>query len=94
MKLALLLLSWLLPALAFGQLEIIPADAPQAVFAEKPATIKVLFHNPTDKPVETEISTRLFQATSAVLVPVAAAQPWKTLRDGIAQSRLWWSHLN
>jgi hypothetical protein len=70
----------LVPLAALAQLEIMPPETPATVFAGRAATIKVLFHNPTDAAVETEISTRLFQASSATVVPLGEVQPWKKLR--------------
>ena len=67
------------PLLAYGQLELLPNESPPAVFAGRPTTIKALFRNPTDAPVELEVSTRLFQASSATLVPLGDTQPWKKL---------------
>jgi hypothetical protein len=55
------------------------APEEQAVFAGR-QTIRVTLRNPTDQLVETEVSTRVLQATTATVVPVGDAQPWKTLR--------------
>ena len=51
-----------------------------AVFAGQPSEVKVIFHNPGTEQVEMEIVTRLFQTSSATLMPVGEAQSWKRLR--------------
>ena len=63
----------------FAQLEIVPDDQPQAVFAGKPQAVRLVIHNKADKQVDLECTTRLFQATAATAVPVGEAQPWKAL---------------
>lgn len=64
----------------FAQLEIVPDEQPQAVFAGKPQTIRLVIRNKADKQVDMEMATHLFQATAATVVPVGEAQPWRALR--------------
>jgi len=68
------------PLVACGQLEWIPSDAPQAVFAGRAQQIKTGIRNPSDKAVELPVRMRLFQLSSATSMPVADARPWKTLK--------------
>ncbi|NQU11323.1 hypothetical protein HQ590_11060 [bacterium] len=68
----------LLPLTASAQLELVPGDV-QHVFAGKPQIVRVMFHNPTDKPAATELTTRLWQVSSGAVMPVGEAQPWKEL---------------
>jgi hypothetical protein len=63
-----------------AQLEWVPEDAPQVVFSGEARKIRVTFKNPTDKTIELEIRTRVFQASSATAMPLGQAQPWKKLR--------------
>ncbi len=77
MRLPLLALLFTVPV--FAQLEIVPDDQPQAVFADKPQTVRLVIHNKADKQMDADMTTRLFQATAATAVPIGEAQPWKTL---------------
>src|SRR5881394_1688219 len=63
-----------------AQLAWVPEEAPQMVFAGEARKIRVTFSNPTDKTVEVQIRTRLFQASSATAMPLGPAQPWKRLQ--------------
>ncbi|HYT60149.1 MAG TPA: hypothetical protein VEL06_08250 [Haliangiales bacterium] len=67
--------------ITFGaQLEWVPEEAPQVVFAGEARKIRVTFSNPTDKTIEVQIRTRLFQASSTTAMPLGQAQPWKKLQ--------------
>lgn len=77
MRLPLLALLFTVPV--FAQLEIVPDDQPQAVFADKPQTVRLVIRNKADKQIDADMATRLFQATAATAVPIGEAQPWKTL---------------
>jgi len=67
-----------MPVPAAAQLELVPGDV-QHVFADNPQTVRVVFRNPTDNPVTTELSTRLWQISSGAVMPVGEARPWKKL---------------
>jgi len=67
------------PFPASAQLEILPAAAPQQVFALPARRVEIEFRNPTDKMVQLNLSTRLYQASVATLMPVGDIQPWKSL---------------
>lgn len=68
----------LCPLLAHAGLEVIPSKEMVSVFSG-PQQIPVLWRNATDKNVKVSLQTRLFQASSATVMPVAAAAPWKTM---------------
>lgn len=80
MKIGLAISLAVCPILLRAQLAWIPEDAPQAVFAGDARKIRVTFSNPTDKTVEVQIRTRLFQASSVTAMPLGQAQPWKKLQ--------------
>jgi hypothetical protein len=67
------------PLPAWCQLEILPAAVPQQVFSGPVRKLKIEFRNPTDKTVEITLSTRIYQAASATIMPMGEVQPWKTL---------------
>jgi hypothetical protein len=68
------------PTTLWAQLEWIPEDAPQVVFAGEGRKIRVTFNNPAGKTVEVQFRTRLLQASSATAMPLGQAQPWKKLK--------------
>jgi hypothetical protein len=68
------------PLAARGQLEWIPNETPQAVFAGKERQLKLTIRNPADKPVELQIRMRLLQLSSGSAMPVEDARSWKTLK--------------
>jgi hypothetical protein len=68
-----------LPLGAFGQLQIIPNSHPLLTFPGSARNLRVEFHNPTDNPIETKLSTRLYQVSAATIMPVGEAQPLKSL---------------
>jgi len=74
-----MLVAFLLAVPVFAQLEIVPDDQPQAVFAGKPQTVRLVMHNKGDKQIDADVTTRLFQTTAATVVPVGEAQPWETV---------------
>jgi hypothetical protein len=63
---------------ARAQLEIITNPAPQCLFFGTAKTISATFHNPGDQDFRNEISTRIYQASSATAAPLAE-RPWKEL---------------
>ena len=71
------LLVW--PALAFSQLALVPEETPATIFAGQPAAIRVVFRNPGETTVETDLTTRLYQVASGVRMPVGDAKLWKKL---------------
>jgi len=73
-----LLAAWPLPICA--QLEKVPDHSPQIVFSGQARKIQVLFHNPTDRPLDAKLRTRVFQASSATAMPLGEPRPWKTIR--------------
>ncbi len=66
------------PFTAHAQLELLPDQEPQQVFGGDARTITLSWHNPGQKPFGQELSTRLYQASSATAVPLGKA-PWKNL---------------
>ena len=69
----------ILPLATHAQIELVPDETPEVVFAGKAQTIHVTFHNRGGQKSETEIRTRLFQASSSSLAPVGEVQGWKKL---------------
>lgn len=67
-------------SVAAGSVELVTDDTPQTVFAGQAVAIKALFRNSTDEPVEMEITTRLFQASAATMMPVGDERRWKRLQ--------------
>ena len=80
MKIWLAILLAACPISLRAQLEWVLEDAPQVVFAGEARKIRVAFSNPTDKTVEVQIRTRLFQSSSATAMPLGQAQPWKKVQ--------------
>ncbi len=80
MKICLAILLAACPISLWAQVEWVPEDAPQVVFAGEARKIRVTFSNPTDKTVEVQVRTRVFQASSATAMPLGQAQPWKRLQ--------------
>lgn len=76
-RVALLLVCW--PVLAWGQMEILRDEPSPAVFSGEARPLSVRFRNPTGQLIDLPLRTRLYQASSATLMPVGPAQPWKRL---------------
>jgi hypothetical protein len=64
---------------AEAQLQVVANKEPQSVFSGDARNIAVMFRNPGDKAVEIEITTRLYQASSATAMRLSDA-PWKKLQ--------------
>ena len=62
-----------------AQLEMLPPEQPSAVFGGEAHMIQVVFHNPTERPIETPLKTRLFQLSSTTRMPAGETEPWKKL---------------
>ena len=77
--LCIILLLGLGPSVTWSQLQVVPDESLQAVFAGAPQKIKVILRNPGEKTAQADLRTRLFQVSSATLMPVGDAQPWKKL---------------
>lgn len=80
-------ITYILPLLACcwcgvaqGQLQILPDKDLPGVFAGNARKISVLFHNAGSETVETQLSTQLYQATSATAVPAGKPVDWKKLQ--------------
>jgi len=73
-----LLLAFLFPCGARAQLQALPGKKPQRVFAGEARPITVRLHNPGVSLVDSDLHTRLYQATSAIAVPLGEV-PWKKL---------------
>jgi hypothetical protein len=74
-----LLFAWCWPGAARAQLEIAAgAEAPR-VFSGPARSISVVFHNPDNHALESDIRTRTFQASSATAV-LLSEKPWKKLQ--------------
>lgn len=67
------------PLAASARLQVVPDATPQAVFSGAARAIRVMFHNPTEQPVEANLSVRLIQTSSATALPVSV-RPWKKLQ--------------
>jgi hypothetical protein len=73
--------SWLVAFLLLGmspfaaqaQLELLPVTELQQVFGGGARIITLTWHNPGQKPFSQELSTRLYQASSATTVPLGTA---------------------
>ncbi|MEO7298745.1 MAG: hypothetical protein ABI042_09240 [Verrucomicrobiota bacterium] len=76
----LLFILFFLPGALWAQLEIIPAKETPLVFGGKTQVIEFIFKNPTDKAITADLRLQLFQASSATLLPIADAKPWKQLQ--------------
>lgn len=72
-------LLWMAPISGWAQIETIQESIP-SVFAGMPQQVRVIFKNPGVDAVETELSLRIYQASSATLVPIGAPKPWKKLK--------------
>jgi hypothetical protein len=66
------------PVAATAQLQLLPDQEPQRVFAGGARKIALVWHNAGDKTVEAEIRARLIQTSSATAVQVGEA-PWRKL---------------
>lgn len=73
------LLLWGGPVQLYGQLQVLPTDEPQQVFAGNDRALRVTLRNPGSAPVEAAIRLRLYQASSATAVLVTDT-PWKQLQ--------------
>lgn len=62
-----------------AQIELLPDETPQLVFAGHPQKIRAVFRNPKDKSAQLDLRTRLYQLSSATKMPVGEAQHWKKL---------------
>jgi hypothetical protein len=69
----------LLTCRALAQLQVLPGDGPQVFFSGTGRSVEVMFRNPGDAPLETFLSTRLFQLSSSTAMPVGQSAPWKRL---------------
>jgi hypothetical protein len=69
----------LLPMTVAAQLQVLPDQRPQRVFAGRERNIAVRFNNPAATLVAADLHTRLHQASSATAAPVAEAA-WKKLQ--------------
>jgi hypothetical protein len=66
------------PVAALAQLQLLPDQQSQRVFAGDARKVAVVWHNVGDKTVEAEIRTRVFQTSSATTVQLGEI-PWKKL---------------
>jgi hypothetical protein len=78
MKFLLLVLIFL-PRALFAQLETLAPAEPVLVFGGKEQSVQIIFKNPTEKMLASVLRTRLFQASSATLMPIGEWKVWKTL---------------
>jgi hypothetical protein len=65
---------------AQAEFECLPEPVPQTIFAGMPQKIKATFRNTGEKPVEIDLRTRLFQVSSATMMPLGNPQSWKKLQ--------------
>ena len=87
MQRLLLLALPLWPVAALAQLEVVPDKEPLQVFAGEGRRIAVQFRNPSGSPVEANVHTSLYQASSATAMPIGEA-PWMKLEVLPAQTVL------
>ena len=77
---SLLATACLWPGLARAQLELLPGREPQEVFAGDARPVRVTFHNPAGTALDIKLRTQLYQAGSAIVIPLGAPRPWKELQ--------------
>ncbi len=65
---------------AWADLEVVPAETPQVVFAGGPAKAALILRNPDGDRREQELSIRIFQLSSATAMPIGERQPWKKVQ--------------
>jgi hypothetical protein len=70
----------LLASPSYARLKIVPPRTEPFVFSGRQRQLEVIVDNQADTNIETQVSTRIYQATSATLAPVGPAQRWKKLR--------------
>ena len=75
----LLLMACCWPEVVCAQLQLLPDQEPQRVFAGDARKITVVWHNAGDKTANAEIHTRLCQTSSATAVPLTETL-WKQLQ--------------
>jgi hypothetical protein len=66
------------PGVACAQLQLLPDQEPQRVFAGDARNITVSWHNAGDKSADANVRTRLYQASSATAAPLSE-KPWKKI---------------
>jgi hypothetical protein len=66
------------PSVACAQVQVLAGNEPQTVFGGREAIVAVRLRNPTNNPVEAELHTRVYQASSATTMAIGEA-PWKKL---------------
>jgi hypothetical protein len=79
MKQPVVLLLALSASLAAADAQLVLEESAHTVFAGEPQQIRVLFHNPTELRLDVEVWARVYQASSATLMPLGDSAPWKTL---------------
>ena len=75
----LLLIACCWPGAACAQLEIAASAGPQRTFPGAAKGISVVFHNPDSHSLDSEVGTRIFQATPATAI-LLSEKPWKKLQ--------------
>jgi hypothetical protein len=66
------------PVGIMAQARLLPDSAPQQVFAGEMREIALRWHNPGEKTATAEVRARIFQASSATVMPLAE-KPWKRI---------------
>ena len=64
---------------AKAQLQMVPPETAQTVFADGARVVKVMFRNPENRSLTTPLRVQLCQASSATVVPFGQPRDWKTL---------------
>jgi len=67
------------PWLGAAPLVLVPGESRQVVFADEAQSIEVRFRNSTATNVEVPLRFRVFQASSATVLPIGEPHSWKTL---------------
>ena len=72
---------------AQAQLQLLPDSQPQAVFGGGTRTLELRWRNAGDETTSADISARMFQASSATVVPLGR-WPWKNMTVQLGQTVL------
>jgi hypothetical protein len=78
-RLILMAVAWGWAETVFAQLQVVPGPEAQRVFAGDGRTISVVFRNAEDKAVEADVRMRLYQVSSATVIPLGE-MGWKRLQ--------------
>jgi hypothetical protein len=63
-----------------AEVEFLPDDRARTFFAGENRPVAVKIRNPSDQPVEMDLRTQIYQASSATTIAIAAPKYWKKLQ--------------